>query len=89
MASDQRRCYQTSPYKFCYVCGCFVVTQLKNFAKVIKAAYYSYFGFTVEDLDESWTPNMWMNDKQKKTPFAVPVLWREPSNLVLINQKSH
>lgn len=53
--------------------------------------YYAYFGCKVGDQDKQWAPHMvcitcasnltsWFSGKIKSMPFAVPMIWREPTN---------
>jgi len=50
-----------------------------------------YFGCKIGDQDKSWAPHVccrkcatnlsqWLNGKIHAMPFAVPMVWREPSN---------
>jgi len=57
----------------------------------IKKAYHQYFGCKLGDQDKKWTPHIvckscairlgsWRNRKGMSMPFAIPMVWREPSN---------
>ena len=79
---------------FCYVCGYYSPTQKKH--NVIPEtkffiAYESYFGMKMGDQDKSWAPHFccgscrstlegWMHRSRKCMPFAIPQIWREPTN---------
>ena len=54
-------------------------------------AYKNYFGGKVGSQDKKWASHIcynscitqlfrWVVGKQKKIPFAGPVIWREPTN---------
>ena len=56
-----------------------------------KKAYHQYFGCKAGDQDNPWTPhiccnscatalNEWLKKKRKVIPFAVPMIWREPTD---------
>ena len=86
-----RKC-TSHPDTFCYVCGCFTtVDQKKRITSEIKKIYYAYFGCKLGDLDKLWAPHIicntcstslrkWFSRKIKSMPFAVPMIWREPTN---------
>jgi len=57
----------------------------------VKKAYHLYFGCKIGDQDKSWAPHIychkcatnlsqWLDGKRHAMPFAVPMVWREPSN---------
>lgn len=88
-----RQCIN-KPDSFCYVCGevTFKSTQ-KPLTPLVKKAYELYFGCKVSDQDKSWAPKIccsscsrsltgWLNGTFKSMPFAVPMIWREPTNHV-------
>ena len=63
----------------------------KESSQTLKTAYKHYFVCQVSDQDKSWAPHVcctarysgltqWFNGKRKKMPFAVPIVWREPTN---------
>ena len=86
-----RKC-TSHPDTFCYVCGCFTtVDQKKRITSEIKKIYYAYFGCKLGDQDKLWAPRIicntcstslrkWFSRKIKSMPFAVPMIWREPTN---------
>lgn len=56
-------------------------------------AYEKYFGMKIGDQDKSWAPRVicgtcrsnlekWLSGRLKCMPFAVPRIWREPTNHV-------
>ena len=58
---------------------------------LIKKAYHLYFGCKLGDQDKKLAPHIvckscathlgsWINYKGMAMPFALPVVWREPSN---------
>jgi hypothetical protein len=92
-SSSKRRCCVNSPDNFCYICGKFtLVSQRRVITTSIKQAYNAYFGCHLGDQDKEWAPHIcciscssalckWMHHKDpKRMPFAVPMIWREPSN---------
>ena len=63
----------------------------KNLTKSLKVAHQHYFECKIGDQDKLWIPYIyckncytglteWLNGKQKSMPFAVPMIWREPTN---------
>lgn len=83
-----------SANNFCYICGeVTFAAQKKNIGATVKKAYHLYFGCKIGDQDKDWAPHVccrtcavnlsqWLNGKRKAMPFAVPMIWREPSNHV-------
>jgi len=77
---------------FCYICGELTFArQRKAITAIVKKAYHLYFGCKIGDQDKSWAPHIccckcatnlsqWLNGKRRAMPFAVPMVWREPSN---------
>jgi len=76
---------------FFYVC-CEVTlaSRRRSITPLIKKAYHLYFGCKLGDQDMKWTQHIvckswairlgsWINRKGMAMPFAVPVVWREPS----------
>lgn len=80
---------------FCYVCGVFLstksvkhrITEANNFC----SAYNAYFGVPVGDQDKNWAPHVvcgccrstleaWYRGESRKMKFAVPRIWREPTD---------
>ena len=58
---------------------------------MVKKAYHLYFGCKIGDQDKRWAPHIccntcatnlrqWLNRKRKSMPFAVPMIWREPTD---------
>jgi hypothetical protein len=54
-------------------------------------AYECYFGCKVGDIDKKWAPHVccvsratilreWLNNKGRSMPFALPMMWREPTD---------
>ncbi|KAK5643931.1 hypothetical protein RI129_007776 [Pyrocoelia pectoralis] len=75
-----RKCVN-SVNNFCYVCGeVTFASQKREFTPLIKTAYYHYFYCKIHE-DKSWAPNICCNSCASM-PFAVPMIWREPSNHV-------
>jgi hypothetical protein len=79
---------------FCYVCGEMTfAAQKRTISPVVKTAYFHYFGVKVGDQDKPWAPHVccnscsvklreWLNGKKRAMKFAVPMVWREPTNHV-------
>ena len=79
---------------FCYVCGKVTfASQKRALTQIVKKAYHLYFGCKVGDQDKSWAPHIccnscsanlcgWLNHKKRSMPFAVSMVWREPTNHV-------
>jgi len=77
---------------FCYVCGEVTLTsKRRSITPLIKKAYHLYFGCKLGDQDKKWAPHIvckscairlggWINCKGMTVPFAVPMVWMEPSN---------
>lgn len=92
MASNQRRQCKNSPDKFCYICGRYVLkSQGRTMTIDVKKAYFLYYGCKVGDQDKHWAPHsscvscnvtliQWMKGNRSCMPFAVPMVWREPTN---------
>lgn len=68
-----------------------VKSQARPFSENVKKAYFKYFGVLIGDQDKQWAPHVccvscsvslveWMKGKRKSMPFAVPMVWREPTN---------
>jgi len=67
--------------------------QKRTISPVVKTAYFHYFGVKVGDQDKPWAPHVccnscsvklreWLNGKKRAMKFAVPMVWREPTNHV-------
>ena len=77
---------------FCYICGEVTFSsQKRSITAVVRKAYYLYFGCKVGDQDKTWAPHIccntcatnlrqWLNKKRKCMPFAVPMVWRNPTD---------
>ncbi len=80
---------------FCYVCGEFFAKSAKkhNLDGCVRAreAYHAYFGMPVGDQDKPWAPHVicdycrrtlegWFRGEKRAMRFAVPRVWREPTN---------
>jgi hypothetical protein len=86
-----RNCINSAD-NFCYICGEVTFARQRNANTAIgKKAYYLYFGSKIGDQDKSWAPHIfcrkcatklsqWLNGKRHALPFAVRMVWREPSN---------
>lgn len=77
---------------FCYICGEFIVKgRQRRMTPLLCEAYEKYFGCKVGDHGRPWAPQFcclncftnllgWMNGSRKSMPFAIPMVWREPSD---------
>ena len=91
MSNNRRKC-KNNPNSFCYICGKYTPsTHRRNISSKVKIAYKCYFGCAVGDQDKLWAPHIccnarktqllrWINKKQMKMPFAVPMIWREQTD---------
>ena len=91
--TDRRKC-KTNLHSFCCVCGKYTLpAHRQNIAHTMKTAYKYYFGCKVGDQNKKWAHHIccnsrntqllrWAVGKQKKIPFAVPMIWREPTDYV-------
>ena len=92
--STSRKC-KISPNKFCYVCGEYIgarqITHKIVLGTKFCESYHAYFGVHVQDQNVSWAPHVtcgscrsnlegWLRGTRKSMPFAIPRIWREPSN---------
>lgn len=92
MAKIAKRTCVNSADSFCFICGSFTTsTQRRVISENVKMLYESYFGFTIGHQDKEWAPHRccvtcianlsnWMNGKRSSMPFAVPMIWREPTS---------
>ena len=59
----------------------------------VKRAYFAYFGISIRNQDKPWVPHIvcsvcttglrkWTKLRGAKMKFAVPMIWREPTNHV-------
>ena len=86
-----RKCVNTAD-AFFDICGHVTFTRQKRpITPSVKKAYHLYFGCKIGDQDKQWAPHIccascanklrqWLHGKQRSMPFAVPMVWREPSN---------
>ena len=80
---------------FCYVCAYYVSPQQKKHKGIPETkfftAYDTYFGMKMGDQYKSWALQFccgsfrsilegWMRGIRKCIPFAIPRIWREPTN---------
>jgi len=77
---------------FCYVCGeVTLASKRRSITPLIKKAYHLYFVCKLGDQDKKWAPHIvckscairlegWINRKGMAMPFAVPMVWMEPSD---------
>jgi len=84
-------CEQCRPILLC-VCGeVMLASQRCSIMHLIKKAYHLYFGCKLGDQDKKWVLHIvckscaihlggWINCKEMAIPFAVQMVWREPSN---------
>lgn len=68
-------------------------SQARSISEEVKRAYFLYFKCQIGDQDKTWAPHVccvschinlvqWMHRKKKSMPFAVPMVWREPTDHV-------
>ncbi|XP_076344912.1 uncharacterized protein LOC143244332 [Tachypleus tridentatus] len=82
-----------SPDAFCYVCGQFIKTRAKKYSVTVSICevYKAYFGMPARDQDKHWAPHFtckhfkktlegWYRGEKKATKFAIPRIWREPTD---------
>ncbi|CAK8676998.1 unnamed protein product [Clavelina lepadiformis] len=89
-----RKCIKNAD-NFCYICGEITFSsQKRSITAVVRKAnlvFNLYFGCKVGDQDKSWAPHIccnscganlrqWLHGKRKCMPFAVPMVWREPTD---------
>jgi len=77
---------------FCYVCEeVMLASKTRSITPLIKKAYHLYFGCKLGDQDKKWALHIvckpcairlggWINRTGMAMPFAVPMVWMEPSN---------
>lgn len=80
---------------FCYVCGHYIGSKQVKHKIVLGTkfceAYRAYFGVHVQDQHVTWAPHVtcgscrstlegWLRGTRKCMPFAIPRIWREPTN---------
>lgn len=88
-----RKC-KSQPNSYCYVCGRFATTEQRTrITSESKQIYQAYFGCKLGDQDKVWAPHImckscsvslkrWLSGKLRSMQFAVPMIWREPTNHV-------
>ena len=81
-----------SPDNFCYICGEVTFSTRKcPLTLMVKKGYECCFGCKVRDQDKKWPPHVyciscatilheWLNNKGCSMPFAIPMIWREPTD---------
>ena len=86
-----RKCINSAD-QFCYICGDVTFAyQKRTLSPMIRHAYHLYFGCKVGDQDKGWAPHIccnrcavnlrgWLKRERTSMPFAVPMIWREPTN---------
>ena len=86
-----RKC-KSHPDSYCYVCGRFTtIEQRVRITSETKQIYQAYFGCKLGDQDKPWSPHImckscsvslkrWFSGKLRSMQFAVPMIWREPTN---------
>ena len=91
MSNIRRKC-KNSSNSFCYICGKYTPsTHRQNISSKVKIAYKCYFGCAVGAQNKLWAPHIycnacktqllrWINRKQTKMPFAIPMVWREQTD---------
>ncbi|GFR22951.1 uncharacterized protein TNCT_93071 [Trichonephila clavata] len=83
-----------NPGNFCYVCGeTTFVAQKRTNNLVVRTAYFLYLEGNVGEQDKTWASHAccnfysvrlreWLDGKKCSMQFAVPIVWREPTNPV-------
>ena len=87
-----RKC-KNSTDVFCFTCGEYIINANNRgpIDEFYQRAYYTYFKFKLGDQDKSWAPHVvcyscksamrkWTEGKRDSLKFAIPMIWREPSN---------
>jgi len=81
-----------SPDNFCYICGKVTFsTRKRPLTPMVRKAYECYFGCKVGDQDKKMGSSClfiscatilreWLNDKGRSVPFALPMIWKEPTD---------
>jgi len=87
----RRNCINSAD-NFYYISGeVTFARQRKAITAIVKIAYHLYFGRKIGDQNKYWAlyiccrkcatnRSQWLNGKRHAMPFAVPIVWREPSN---------
>lgn len=80
------------PDSFCYICGKFILKgREKSITPLIEKAYEQYFNIKIRNQDKHWAPHKccancavtlrgWLSGNRKSMPFAIPMVWREPTD---------
>lgn len=91
-----RRCIHSAD-SFCYICGYYIGPKQPKHMMVrgtkLWSAYTAYFGMAIGDQDKPWAPHVscatcrsalesWLRGERKSMAFAIPRVWREPTNHV-------
>ena len=86
------RKYLNHPDRFCLVCGKYMSKeQQRNITDDVNKMYMIYLDCPLGDQDKTWAPHKickkcclglhnWLNKRSSSTPFAVPIIWREPED---------
>jgi hypothetical protein len=81
-----------SPNSFCYICREVTFsTRKRPLTPMLKQSYECYVSCKVGDQDKKWAPHVccisfatmlceWLNKKGRSVPFALPMVWREPTD---------
>jgi len=92
--ASKRSCKE-DPNNFCYVCGKHIKHNAEkrkiDLCSGYSKSYELYFGMKICDQEKSWAPHFicgtcrrslqqWMEGKLDRMQFAIPRIWREPSN---------
>ena len=90
--SNNKRNHKNSLNSSCYICGKYIPsTHRRNIYSKVKITYKCYFSCAVGDQNKLWAPRIccnasktqllrWINRKQTKMPFTVPMVWREQTD---------
>lgn len=86
------RCCINKVDNFCYICGEVTLSsQKRKITPHIRKLYRHYFECAIGDQDKPWAPHIcclkcvstlsgWAKGYNRAMPFAVPMVWREPTN---------
>ena len=92
--SSKRKCH-LSPDSFRYICGYYIGSKQQKHkispGTKLVTAYSAYFGMPIGDQDKTWSPHVccrscwstleeWLRGEIKCMPFAIPRIWRKPTN---------
>ena len=82
----------SDPNDFCHICGTYIVkARQRPITDFVRRGYLAYFGIKIGDQDKRWAPHTtcstcleqlrkWSKGQLKQLPFAIPMIWREPTN---------